>query len=129
MKKAVLAFAALATAAAGFAAPALAAENGLLMPVQYYDDGGYRPPRRDVPPPPPGWGGPARPGPYWGHRGPVGPRDVARMLRSRGYLVGDIRRDHGNYFVRATRPDGRPVIVMIDAFSGRILGERRPGRY
>ena len=45
MKKAVLAFAALATVATGFATSSLAAESGLHVQIQYYDDDGYRPPR------------------------------------------------------------------------------------
>ena len=144
MKKAFLAFAALATIATGVATKSYAADNGLLTQAQYYDDD-YRPP---MPPPPrggprPGWDGPDngpdwRPdrgpgrGPGWGggyqRRDTLGPRQVARSLQRRGYDVGDIRRDRGTYFVKATRPNGRRVIVVVDAFSGRIIDERRAGR-
>jgi len=140
MKKALLAFAALATIATGIATKSYAADNGLLLNAQYYDDD-YRPP---MPPPPrggprPGWDGPDN-GPDWGPgRGPgwsdegmrretISPRRVARSLERRGYDVGDIRRDRGAYFVKATRPNGRRVIVVVDAFSGRIIDERRAGR-
>ncbi|TMV05958.1 PepSY domain-containing protein [Brucella haematophila] len=131
MKKAVLAFAALATVATGFATPSLADSSGLRVQVQYYDNNdGYRPrpPRPDAPPPPPGYGRPDR-RPDWGNRDTLRPRDVTRMLERRGYAVGDMRRDRDTYMVRATRPNGRRVIVMVDAFSGRIVGERRPGGY
>ncbi|OYR07434.1 PepSY domain-containing protein [Brucella thiophenivorans] len=132
MKKALLAFAALATIATGVATKSYAADNGLLIQAQYYDDD-YRPP---MPPPPrggprPGWDGPNN-GPGWGggyeRRDTLGPRQVARSLQRRGYDVGDIRRDRGTYFVKATRPNGRRVIVVVDAFSGRIIDERRAGR-
>ena len=64
----------------------------------------------------------------YGRRNTLGPRQVARSLHRRGYDVGDIRRDRGTYFVKATRPNGRRVIVVVDAFSGRIIDERRAGR-
>lgn|GEM_PF-439089 len=145
MKKAVLTFAALATVATGLATPSLAADNGLRVQVQYYEDG-PRPPRPDWDGPDrrpgpdgrPDWDGPGRrpdrdgrpgPRPDWGRerRDILGPRQVARTLQRRGYDVGDIRLERGTYFVRATRPSGRRVIVMVDAFSGRIVGERRAG--
>ncbi len=59
----------------------------------------------------------------------MGPRRIARSLERRGYDVGDMRLNRDTYFVRATRPNGRRVIVMVDAYSGRIVGERRPGGY
>ncbi|HCH71058.1 MAG TPA: antifreeze protein [Ochrobactrum sp.] len=132
MKKAVLAFAALATVATGFATPTLAADSGLRVQVQYYDDDGYRPPR-PYPGPRPGWdGGPDR-RPGWGddygRRDIMSPRRIARSLERRGYDVGDMRLNRDTYFVRATRPNGRRVIVMVDSYSGRIVGERRPGGY
>lgn len=125
MKKALLAFAALATvAAAGVATPSLA--DGLRVQVQYYDDGGYRPPR-------PGFPAPEGRRPNWGDghvRGDImSPRRVARSLERRGYDVGDINLRRDTYYVRATRPNGRRVVVMVDAFSGRIVGERRAGGY
>lgn len=147
MKKAFLAFAALATVATGIATTSHAADNGLRVQVQYYDDDGYRPPMLPRGGPRPGWDGPDRgydrghdrgpgrgpgPGQGWGddygRRDTLGPRQVARSLQRRGYDVGDIRRDRGTYFVRATRPNGRRVIVVVDAFSGRIIDERRAGR-
>ena len=94
--------------------------------------------RRDRPPRPspgprPGWdGGPDR-RPGWGddygRRDIMSPRRIARSLERRGYDVGDMRLNRDTYFVRATRPNGRRVIVMVDAYSGRIVGERRPGGY
>lgn len=126
MKKAVLAFAALATVAIGFATPTLAADSGLRVQIQYHDDDGYRPPR-PYPGPRPGWdGGPDR-RPNWGERDVMRPRQIGRSLERRGYSVGDMRLERDTYFVRATRPNGRRVIVMVDAYSGRIVGERRPG--
>jgi len=139
MKKAILAFAALATIGTAVATPTLAADNGLRVQVQYYDD---------TPPPPrggprPGWDGPDRGydrgpdrgpgrGPGWGdgYGRPeiLGPRQISRSLQRRGYDVGDMRRDRGAYLVKATRPNGRRVIVVVDAFSGRIIDERRAGR-
>ncbi|MBC2887533.1 antifreeze protein [Ochrobactrum sp. CM-21-5] len=125
MRKAVLAFAALATVATGVATPTLAADNGLRVQVQYYDDDGYRPPRHR-----PGWDGPDR-RPSWGdgyvRRDVMSPRRIARSLERRGYDVGDMRLERGTYFVRATRPSGRRVMLMVDAFNGRIVGERRAG--
>ncbi|MCX2699099.1 MULTISPECIES: antifreeze protein [Ochrobactrum] len=135
MKKALLAFAALATIATGVATKSYAANNGLLIQTQYYDDDGYRPPMPPRGGPRPGWDGPDRGpgrGPGWGdeamRREIISPRRIARSLERRGYDVGDIRRDRGAYFVKATRPNGRRVIVVVDAFSGRILDERRAGR-
>jgi len=139
MKKALLAFAALATIGTAVATPTLAADNGLRVQVQYYDD---------MPPPPrggprPDWDGPDRGydrgpdrgpgrGPGWGdgYGRPeiLGPRQISRSLQRRGYDVGDMRRDRGAYLVKATRPNGRRVIVVVDAFSGRIIDERRAGR-
>ncbi len=123
MKKAFFAFAALATVAAGVATPTLAADNGLHVQIQYHDDG-YRP----------GWDGPdRRPDrrPNWGdsyvRRDVMSPRRIARTLERRGYDVGDMRLERDTYFVRATRPSGRRVMLMVDAYSGRIVGERRAG--
>lgn len=148
MKKALLAFAALATIATGVATKSYASENGLLVQAQYYDDDNRSP----MPPlprggPRPGWDGPDRGydrgpdrgpnrgpgrGPGWndgyGRPDTLSPRQVSRSLQRRGYDVGDIRRDRGTYFVKATRPNGRRVIVVVDAFNGRIIDERRAGR-
>ncbi len=60
MKKAFLAFAALATVATGIATTSHAADNGLRVQVQYYDDDGYRPPMPPRGGPRPGWDGPDR---------------------------------------------------------------------
>lgn len=68
MKKALLAFAALATIATGVATKSYAADNGLLIQTQYYDDDGYRPPMPPRGGPRPGWDGPDRGpgrGPGW----------------------------------------------------------------
>lgn len=130
MKKAILAFAALASVGTAIATPTLAADNGLRVQVQYYDDD-YRPPMPPRGGPDRGWDGPNRgPGRHDGYGRPdtLGPRQIARSLQRRGYDVGDMRRDRGEYFVKATRPNGRRVIVVVDAFSGRILDERRAGR-
>ncbi|MEL4375001.1 antifreeze protein [Brucella cytisi] len=132
MRKAVLAFAALATVATGIATPTLGADSGLRVQIQYYDDDGYRPPR-SYPGPRPDWDGGQDRRPRWGddygRRDIMGPRRIARSLERRGYDVGDMRLNRDTYFVRATRPNGRRVIVMVDAYSGRIVGERRPGGY
>ncbi len=126
MKKAVLALAAIATVATGYATASYAADDGLRVQVQYYDDdNGYRPRPDDR-----GWGGPDR-RPNWGDDGYrreiIGPRGVTRILERRGYNVGDIRLRRDVYVVRASRPSGRRVIVMVDAYSGRIVGERNVG--
>jgi len=139
MKKAFLAFAALATVATGIATTSHAADNGLRVQVQYYDDDGYRPPMPPRGGPRPGWDGPDRGydrgpgrGPGWGdgygRPETLGPRQISRSLQRRGYDVGDMRRERGAYLVKATRPNGRRVIVVVDAFSGRIIDERRVGR-
>lgn len=136
MKKAVIAFTALTAVAAGIATPTLAADSGLRVQIQYYDDDGYRPPR-PYPGPRPDWDGPRRDwdgprrgwGNGYGRREIMGPRRIARSLERRGYDVGDMRLERDTYFVRATRPSGRRVIVMVDAYSGRIVGERRPRGY
>lgn len=135
MKKAFLAFAALAAVATGIATTSHAADNGLRVQIQYYDDDGYRPPMPPRGGPGPGWGGPDRGpgrGPGWGdgygRPETLGPRQIARSLQRRGYDVGDMRRERGAYLVKATRPNGRRVIVVVDAFSGRIIDERRVGR-
>ncbi|AEK55510.1 MULTISPECIES: hypothetical protein [Brucella] len=126
MKKAALALAALATAATGIATPTLAADNGLRVQIQYYDDDGYRVPRQ-------GFDGPGRHDrrPNWGdgyiRREVMNPRRVARSLERRGYDVGDMRLERDTYFVRATRPSGCRVVVMVDAYNGNIIGERRAG--
>lgn len=89
--------------------------------------------------PRPGWDGPDRGydrgpgrGPGWGdgygRPETLGPRQISRSLQRRGYDVGDMRRERGAYLVKATRPNGRRVIVVVDAFSGRIIDERRVGR-
>jgi hypothetical protein len=139
MKKAILAIAAAATLAVGFSAPAFAGQSGIIL-AQGWDDDYYR----DAPPPPPpgyrlerrdrdwrpddGW----RRDRHWRDRDRYGdeiisPRRVARMLERRGYAVGDIDLRRGRYFVRATRPSGRRVILIVDARNGRILDEQRAG--
>lgn len=130
MKQVALALAALATATMTIPTVASAQEAQILN-VQYMNDG---------PPPPRGWdhrGPDYRRGPPpadrgdWGRpsrRDILGPRQISRNLQRRGYAVGDIRLERDTYFVRATRPNGRRAIVMVDAYTGRIVGERPVGR-
>ncbi|RCS23917.1 antifreeze protein [Phyllobacterium salinisoli] len=136
MKKALIAIAAAATLSFSFSAPVFAAERSNIILAQGWD-GDYR----EAPRPPRGyemerrdrdwrpdrdrdW----RPGRDRPRRDEVmNPRRVARMLESRGYDVGDIDLRRGRYFVRATRPNGRRVMLVVDARSGRILDEQRAG--
>lgn len=136
MKKTLLAFAAFATVATCFATSSFADTSGLRVQVQYSDDDGYRPDYRRRPDARgPDWDNDRRPGRHdrdgrsnWGSRDALGPRQITRTLERRGYAVGDIRLERDTYFVRATRPNGQRVIVLLDAYSGRVVGERRPGR-
>ncbi|WP_343315890.1 antifreeze protein [Brucella sp. BE17] len=127
MKKAALAFAVFATTVAGFSIPSYAASAAPLVEVQYH--GERQRPSRDYRPDDrrPGWDRPDRRS-DWGKRQVISPRGVKRTLERRGYAVGDIRLQRGSYAVRATRPNGRRVIVSVDAYSGRIINERRVAR-
>ncbi|KXF76077.1 hypothetical protein ATN84_14275 [Paramesorhizobium deserti] len=128
MKKAILAIAAAATLAIGISAPAFAAGQSNIILAQGWDDDYYR----DAPPPPRHYGGYERRDRDWRDRDRyrdeiMSPRRVARMLERRGYAVGDIDLRRGRYFVRATRPGGRRVLLIVDARNGRILDEQRAG--
>ncbi|PWL17377.1 antifreeze protein [Falsochrobactrum shanghaiense] len=112
MRKSVLAFAALATIATAYTVPSFAAGHGSVIEIQWHD--GHRDRRPD-------WGNDRR-------RGAMGPRQIARSLERRGYAVGDMDRRRDTYRIRATRPRGGRVILTVDAYSGRILDERRVGR-
>lgn len=124
MKSAILAFATLATMSIATVGPSLAAERGSVVQVQSgWDDAQGARPRHDQRRP--GFDG----GQYgrrdMGRQDVVSPRRVAGMLERRGFTVRDIRMDRGTYFVRAVRPNGRRVMLTIDARSGQIISERR----
>lgn len=135
MKKAILAIAATATLAIGVSAPVFAAEQPHIILAQGWDDDYYR----DAPPPPRVYEMERRDHDWrrdrdWRDRDRdryrdevMSPRRVARTLERRGYAVGDIDLRRGRYFVRATRPNGRRVILVVDARNGRILDEQRAG--
>lgn len=149
------ALATMVTGISSFSAPASAGEQGMVIQVQSqqgWGDDNYQPIRpldrdrrgqnqypgqnpgqyndRDQPQQGwdrrndnrPGWGEPQR----WRPEA-VSPRRVAIMLERRGYDVRDVRFERSTYFVRAIRPNGRRVMVLVDGRSGRIVGERPMG--
>lgn len=121
MRKSVLAFAALATITTAFAVPSFAASHGAIIEIQWHDRHRDHDRRPD-------WGNRR---PHWDRerrRDTMGPRQIVRSLERRGYAVGDMNRRRDTYRVRATRPRGGRVILTVDAYSGRILDERRIGR-
>ncbi|PRD42728.1 antifreeze protein [Phyllobacterium phragmitis] len=118
MKKAILAI--TATLAIGFSAPVFAAEQPNIIMAQGWNDD-----YRDTPPPPRGYEMERRDRRYRGEV--ISPRRVARMLERRSYEVRDVDLRRSRYFVRAIRPNGRRVMLVVNARNGRILDERRAG--
>lgn len=68
------------------------------------------------------WRGPGRP--HHGNRWErLGPRQVARRLHRQGYRdIRDIRPRGNVYVVRAAGRRGVPLRLVVDAFSGEVVG-------
>lgn len=75
-----------------------------------------------------GWRGPGR------HRGGyrlerLGPRQIARRLNRKGYYgIRGIRPRGDVYLVRARGWRGKPLQLVVDAYSGRVLDRSRARR-
>lgn len=70
------------------------------------------------------WGG----GPRW-HAEPLGPRQIRRSLRNRGFhKIRIIDRRRGVYIVRARGWRGWPVRLVVDARTAEILRRKPVGR-
>lgn len=61
---------------------------------------------------------------YRSQRHILKPQQISRMMQRRGYRVRSIRYERGNYFVSASKRHGRQVMLIVDARSGRIKGQR-----
>lgn len=118
MKKALVTFIALATIIIGVSSPAAASsasEFTIQVHSSWHDHGRYHHH---------GW----RKRPYKYRHQIMNPGEIKRILHRRGYRTHNIRQQRGEYYVRARNFNGRQVMLIVNAYNGKIVGQRYIGR-
>lgn len=118
MKKMLICFAAMATILTGFSLPATASASDLTIQVHSSSNDHGRYNSRH------GW---KKPGHHDRQR-MINPGEVKRILFRQGYRTQDIRKQRNEYYVRARAHNGRQVMLIVNAYSGKIVGQRMLGR-